>query len=235
MNSPIFIGGCGHSGTSFLRSILGAHSNIYAVPYESRFAFKPKEEWKASSDEFELLRKQSGKKRWLEKTAQHVLAMGDVMKAFPDSPFILVIRDGRDVACSIRDRWGIFGHGVRRWMSDNKAGEMHWANPRVLVLRYERIIENFEEAIGGVMKFLGESYEPGMKNYQETLPKIEVGDVGPISPKEHDKYRAWQVRQPLFDGRGRWKKDMTLEEKGFFKELAGKMLIQYGYAQDEAW
>lgn len=37
-SSPTFIVGCGHSGTSVLLAILGAHPRIYPVTYESGIA-----------------------------------------------------------------------------------------------------------------------------------------------------------------------------------------------------
>lgn len=233
--SPIFVAGCGHSGTSLLLNILGAHSNIYAVPYETRFAFKPSETQKALIKGFNKATQEAGKKRWVEKTAQHALKVGYLKKMFPDALFVLMIRDGRDVACSIKARTDSFGHGVKRWVSDNRQAEKHWSTQRVAVIRYERLIEDFEATVSWVTCFLSEAYEPAMKNYRESLSKIEVDGQAPITPKEHEKFRAWQVRQPLFDGRGRWKKDMSEEEKRFFKEKAGKMLIEYGYAQDETW
>jgi hypothetical protein len=41
ITSPIFVLGCGHSGTSVLLRLLGAHSKIYGVPYESRVFTHP--------------------------------------------------------------------------------------------------------------------------------------------------------------------------------------------------
>jgi len=38
--APMFIVGCDHSGTSLLLTILGSHSNIYAVPFESKITYK---------------------------------------------------------------------------------------------------------------------------------------------------------------------------------------------------
>jgi hypothetical protein len=38
-NPPVFIVGCGHSGTSFLLAVLGAHSRLCAIPEETRLAY----------------------------------------------------------------------------------------------------------------------------------------------------------------------------------------------------
>jgi hypothetical protein len=36
---PVFIVGCGHSGTSVTLAMLGNHSNLYAVPFESSLMY----------------------------------------------------------------------------------------------------------------------------------------------------------------------------------------------------
>ena len=41
INNPIFIVGCGHSGTSLLKKLLGNHSNIYDIKEESGIFFHP--------------------------------------------------------------------------------------------------------------------------------------------------------------------------------------------------
>ena len=35
IENPIFIVGCGHSGTTLLNKLLGHHSNIFSIPDES--------------------------------------------------------------------------------------------------------------------------------------------------------------------------------------------------------
>src|SRR4051794_13051296 len=72
LKPPIFIVGCGHSGTSLVLAILGAHSKIYAVPYESKFGFKSDEAAKALFAEFDAKTVSAGKQRWVEKTPRHV-------------------------------------------------------------------------------------------------------------------------------------------------------------------
>jgi len=51
----------------------------------------------------------------------------------------------------------------------------------------------------------------------------------------HAQYRNWQINQNIFDGRGKWKVKMNDYEKAVFKRLAGNMLIEYGYAENNDW
>ena len=49
----------------------------------------------------ENLRQHSGKPRWAEKTPHNVVFMRELGQIFPDAQFLHVIRDGRDVGCSL--------------------------------------------------------------------------------------------------------------------------------------
>ena len=55
-----------------------------------------------------------------------------------------------------------------------------------------------------------------------------------INQKEYtSQLRNWQVNQPIFDGRGRWQKEMTPQQKEIFKQKAQQYLVQFGYANDD--
>lgn len=65
---PIFVVGCGHSGTSLLLKMLNMHPHIHAVPFESRAYLKAA--WKTGMARI-LWHKNTiaaGKFRWAEKT-----------------------------------------------------------------------------------------------------------------------------------------------------------------------
>jgi hypothetical protein len=55
--------------------------------------------------------------------------------------------------------------------------------------------------------------------------------------KDHKEHRNWQINQKLFDGSGKWIKQMSGEEKACFKadKDAMQMLIDLGYAADDDW
>ena len=59
---------------------------------------------------FDLAASRRGKSRWAEKTPLNVRHLGWIYRHFPNARFIHVIRDGRDVACSLRS------HPVRRFV-----------------------------------------------------------------------------------------------------------------------
>ena len=124
---PIFIGGAGRSGTTLLRVMLNAHPNIccgpelkilpsigqwHAVfttgawrPVMRCYQQTPAEVSRLFRQLIESLvanfRRCSGKRRWAEKTPENVKHMVALGMIFPDAQFLHVIRDGRDVACSL--------------------------------------------------------------------------------------------------------------------------------------
>lgn len=234
---PIFVVGCGHSGTSILLAILAEHSKIYAIPFESSLGYKQPHETSRLLKNFDKWTIAEGKSRWIEKTPRHIRCIDKLWELCPEAKILLILRDGRDVACSIQDRTGSLETGIERWVNDNRAGQMFWHHPNVHVLKYEDIIENFEGTIHGVLDFLGETFEPGMQEYYKTPKRWYSQTMSkPSDPfgKQHKQFRNWQINQPLFDGRGKWKR-MTDEEKQRFKDLAGEMLIEYGYSTGNDW
>jgi hypothetical protein len=96
---PTYIVGCGHSGTSLLLAVLGAHSRLYAVPFESYLAFKTVEEQKKLFQKFERETLAAGKRRWVEKTPKHIRRIDDLFDFTPEARILVMLRDGRDVAC----------------------------------------------------------------------------------------------------------------------------------------
>lgn len=230
VSNAIFVVGCGHSGTTLLLRVIGSHPKIHAILDESATFTKDRT---YQLRDFDMAALAAGKKRWVEKTPLHIHHIGSMFKWRPKARVIIILRDGRDVAASIKKRKENFETGVNRWVRDNAAGEKWWQDPRVMVLKYEDLVTDFDGKVREVIDFLGEEYCEEMGNFHQGLKHEAQPESRPESAVEgnHFQYRMWQVSQPLFDGRGRWMEELDQAEKDQFMAKAGDMLIRYGYAE----
>ena len=243
-NPPLFIIGCGHSGTSLLLAILGSHSKICAIPQESCIAYNYLTRAPGLSSDaklflkyFNLLAISEKKMRWIEKTPKQIYSIPLLRRLVPGCKFIIILRDGRDVACSLAARYGSLEDAIKRWVEDNEAGEVFWKDPDVHVLKYEDIIDHFTEIISNALIFMGEEFEEQLLRSHEK-PKYyyssKIEKPPDESPRNHAQYRNWQINQKIFDGRGKWKQ-LSEAEKTTIKTFGGDMLIKYGYVADQNW
>jgi hypothetical protein len=220
--------------------ILGAHSRLCAIPFESNFAEKwpsPGPEWQKFFGHCDYFTRKMGKSRWVEKTPSHILRLKPILEYFPQGKVVLMLRDGRDVAASYLARSDALEAGLERWVKDNRIGEAFWKHPHVYVVRYENIVTDFEKTIRDLITFLGEEFEEALVNYYANATYFCSSRIAKPPNSFGGNlvlYRNWQINQPLFDGRGRWH-DLKDEEKKLIKDKAGDVLIKYGYATDLNW
>ena len=172
-----------------------------------------------------------GKSRWAEKTPKHILRIDYILKHRPDARILLIIRDGRDVACSLKRRHGDLELGIRRWVDENVVGKRYWNHPMVHMLKYESLITDFEPTMKKTLAFVGEEYELGIRDYHKA-PKLFYSDKieNPCSEAgcDHDQFRNWQINQPIFDSRGKWKQ-LTDSERARIEEIGADLLSELGY------
>lgn len=102
------------------------------------------------------------------------------------------------------------------------------------MFKYEDIVEDFESTLSDILSFLGEKYESKIEKYHEKqimyYSKIIKKPSSAIQ-KYHKPYRNWQINQPLFDGRGKWKR-LSEEELSLINTNAGEMLVEFGYLDE---
>jgi len=231
---PIFIVGCGHSGTSLLINIIGSHSRIYPISGESNIARKTTDKQFikdiATLNQWAIADK---KHRWIEKTPLHIYHIEDILRISPKAKILLMIRDGRDVSASIKKRTNNLQQGITRWLNDNLEGKKHWKKSNVHVFKYENLISDFDNVITQIMLFLDEEYEIQMKDFHKT-PKqyYSENDTKPENAfgSNHEQHRNWQINQPLFDGRGKWK-SLSTDELKMINDQAGKLLTELKYIE----
>lgn len=240
---PVFIIGCGHSGTTLLTAMLDSHPRMHAYPGESNVFLRP-----LTARSFAPLVEQAAEARRLgkavlvEKTPRHVHAAEQIARLLPAARFVYLVRDGRDVADSLRRRGASLAAGIERWLADNEAGLAALARHpgRVTLLRYEDLVADPAATLAGLCAFLGEAYDEAMLRYHEIerswfLPKEEAAK--PLSElsgaRRHLARRERQIGQPLFNAGGTWR-ELPEDERELLQRALGPMLARLGYDVAEA-
>lgn len=161
---PVYIGGCGRSGTTLLLSILSSHKEIFACPKELNLFFDAE----ISGDKVEVPmiyrlyrtfiteRIKLTARRYCEKSPANVQRIEAIDKFHKGNfKLIHIIRDGRDVVLS-KHPTRADSHWVepKRWVRDVRLGLKFKGHKAVHTIHYEKLVNDFEETISGVCRFL---------------------------------------------------------------------------------
>lgn len=264
--APIVVGGCGRSGTTLLRMMLDSHPRICCGPESSVFrrrALDPD----ALADRFGLARHElrairdaaasrpafieafaalclraGGKVRWAEKTPRNISRIGAIFHFFPDARFVHVLRDGRDVACSLRthprhkvvdgklvplDTWKPLAGCARRWRDDIECSRPWWSDPRFHTLRYEDLVRDPGAVLRRLMAFLGEPWDDALLAHAADGSSSRDVTRFAQNPEAIGAVNAASI--------GRWERDLDARDRRIFKRIAGSLLVELGYATDDGW
>lgn len=255
----VFVLGCGRSGTTLLRGMLERHARLWGGPesgiflrrFDARelagkFLWNPDRAARIAAETnsavafaerfFGEQAKEAGKARWVEKTPKHVMCLGYLLTAFPNGRFIHVIRDGRDVACSLRNHpKAAFRDGkvvplntnnpipkcIDRWVRDTSAGLAYRGHPRLLEVRYEELAAAPEGTLRGVCAFLGEEYDPACLAGDNDAKSLEARMRTPNNMSSCGKVGDSSV--------GRWRRDLSAAELEVCLRRGGPLLKALGY------
>jgi uncharacterized membrane protein YkvA (DUF1232 family) len=260
--APIIIGGCGRSGTTLLQAILGNHPHISAGPestvfskrvtspaeIDRRFKFEQgraeqlQRRSRSQAEFIELFQREclrlDGKIVWAEKTPQNVRRQDFIFRHFPNARFVHVTRDGRDVACSLRQQSWMKLNGADRasaqafqesldyWVSEVEAGRRYLADQRYIEIRYVDLVRDTENTLRRLLDFLQIDWSDHIidpERLQRALVQFER------EPREADDGMIHT------SSLGRWRRELSREEVRIFKCRAGHLLIELGYEKDYDW
>lgn len=264
--TPVFIGGCGRSGTTLLGSILGAHSDCLCVP-ESPFKtdmlrfFDPADSrpllaailetrrfklWGldaaalSRSLEATILTYPQGllwlvakygecvgkpsPRVWIDHTPANIRSAVTLAELFPQAKFIHMVRDGRGVASSILPLdWGPNTiDGAAEWWTESVAyglaAESWGGVQRIMRVRYEDLVLNFESTVKTLCSFVGLDYQP-------TMLKADGFKVPGYTTNQHSLVGS--VPQP--SRVNAWERSLTGRQIEIFEAIAGELLRYLGY------
>ncbi|MBW4618430.1 MAG: sulfotransferase [Cyanosarcina radialis HA8281-LM2] len=179
-----------------------------------------------------------GKKRWLEKTPNHMTEIPFLNQLFPQAKYIHIIRDGRDVACSLfkqRENWGKNlsnrGETVTNTLLNSLQRWCHWLRQfeqwqeeyqlDTCQIRYEDLVREPRPVLEKILEFIEEPWSDEVLTYEgqkHDLPAWESGS--------RDVARKQQISN---EGVGKWKTKFTDTERLIASSFADSMLLRYGY------
>ena len=152
----------------------------------------------------------------------------------PEAHFVHVIRDGRDVALSLRPMWFAPGTDIptlatywrRLVLSARSAAQ----NTRAYMeVRYEDVVRETESTIRSICRFMNLDFDREMLSYWLRTPerlkehKTRVRNDGSIVVTHEQRLgqQALTLRPPERQRVFRWKQDMTRNEQDQFLRNAG--------------
>jgi len=143
----------------------------------------------------------TGKPVWIDKTPQYVKTLPFIKELFPSCRIIHLIRDGRDVAASFREKWGLRGllRCLHEWPECIRRGRSSGSKMDVtqyLEIRYESLVQNPRSVLSEVLTFLGVEWDDAVLCHH-SKPHATTGYFGwerPLKPVSRGRVGLWRER-----------------------------------------
>lgn len=240
----IFVVGCGHSGTTLMASLLGAHPEVYTIEHETYwFLNRPFIEIEYPIEKRKCL--EEGKSIVCEKTPRHVHKIKEMKERFPNARFVAMVRAGKDNVASLKKRMistlgsekSSLKYGVERWINDNETLLSLLDKDFLHVVKYEDLVTKKEFVMKEVLSFLDLEYTDDVFDfYKKGYQWFGVKDAKETTGEEgyrHLQLRAWQMTQPIKDNRGAWQKILSEKEARLVEERTKPLMNALYSPEDE--
>lgn len=161
---------------------------------------------------------------WVDHTPHNIRHAQLLLKAFPNSKFIHIIRDGRAVAASVMDLdWGpnSIVEAAHFWVESTGFGlaaEQMLGPSLIRRVRYEDVVSEPERVMREVAEFLELDYEPAM-----------VAGSGFSAPKYTASQHQLVGQKPDASRINAWSKVLTSRECEIFESITEDFLGYMGY------
>jgi hypothetical protein len=168
--------------------------------------------------------------------------MQEIQEALPEARFLHLIRDGRDVAASIRglwfapsSDWGELGADWSWRVATFRSQGQHLRF--YMEIRYEELVKDTEAVLRRICSFLDISFDSRMTEYYRSAParlqehESRVRQDGTlVIGKESRQAMQHRTTTPPDPSRcGAWKNLLTPEQLESFMHAAGPLLQELEY------
>lgn len=171
--------------------------------------------------------KSTQKKRWGCKSTFMIHYVALVLKYYPSSKFLYMVRDGRDVAASAKksifNRYCVY-YTANLWKKEQQSG-IYWLSKltrdNIILIKYEELLRHPEETVRSVCSFLGEPYEENMLNFFRTEEARKSGSMS----------ISWNnTSKPIIkDNFEKFNTELRKNEICLFEAIAGPELDYFSY------
>jgi hypothetical protein len=175
---------------------------------------------------FAAYARKHGKPRWGDKTPHYVHHVDLLLDIWPDARVVILVRDGRDVALSLKrmpfgpnNAWAAAQWWARGIRAGAAAQQRH--PEQVLTVRYEDLTTYPAAEAQRICEFLGLAFVPEMLDLQHADRSLIVADQVAWFPTLFDGISTAQV--------ARWQREMPARDQAVFASLARDELERHGY------
>lgn len=139
---------------------------------------------------------------WGDKSPINTIYLKYIFPVYPLSKYIFLVRDGRDVISSyVKVQSYDIKLATWKWnysIEQYKKLKKKIPHDQLLLIKYEELIDDTEEILKNIVKFLGYKYESKMINFQNSLDYLGVKNLNHHT-KLHNKInksgvQVWQTR-----------------------------------------
>ncbi|PYS81345.1 MAG: hypothetical protein DMF70_09375 [Acidobacteria bacterium] len=182
-----------------------------------------------------------GKSRWGDKTPLYCRNLQTIREVLPEARFVHIIRDGRDVAQSLRKMWFSPGESIEvqaaYWrdcvLAARQAGAGH---ADYLEIRYESLIHHPESTLRQVCTLIELDFARVMLNYYLRAPERlkehkerALPDGAALTQQQRLRQQERTTEPPDPACVFAWKSAMSQDERERFGCVAGELLLDLGY------
>jgi hypothetical protein len=194
---------------------------------------------------FEAYAEKQGKPRWGDKTPAYMLSVQRIGRTLPESRFIHLIRDGRDVALSQTARaineQPPAAEQAARWVkrirkSRDQAATLKGA--RYVEARYEDLVRDPETTLRRICEFVDLPWDEAVLRYHERAAERLAEMAGSLRAEgnhaeQEAGYRianhAPTTKPPDPAKLDKWRREMNAADLAAYEGVAGELLEELGY------
>jgi hypothetical protein len=173
-----------------------------------------------------------GAHTFLEKTPRHVFFYSKILEYYPDSKFICMIREPKNVVSSQLTNSPKENKSVIRLsLLYNKIANVILTikeHDNVLLIKYEKLTGHTEPTFKNICKFLNISYDAKLIENVAAPPEI-------VSPHEFWKYKNIYQEKIQEDITDKWRKTLNVDQANTINFVTHSKAAKFGYTSSYNW